>query len=61
MENNTENTEKKLEELTIIEIKALLYDQILILERTKNNINILQNELNKKNTEKDGTVGAVIE
>jgi len=50
MENNTENTEKKLEELTIIEIKALLYDQILILERTKNNINILQNELNKKNT-----------
>ena len=53
METNTENTEKKLEELTIIEIKSLLYDQILILERTKNNINILQNELNNKITEKE--------
>jgi len=53
--------DKKIEELTEVEIKALIYDQILILERTKNNINVLQNELNKKNTEKDGTVGAVIE
>jgi len=37
--------EKKIEELTEVEIKSLLYDQIIILERTKNNINVLQNEL----------------
>ena len=37
--------EKKIEELTEVEIKSLLYDQIIAIERTKNNINILQNEL----------------
>lgn len=37
--------EKKLEELTVTEIKALLYDQIVLMEQTKNNINILQKEL----------------
>jgi len=44
--------DKKLEELTVIEIKAMLFDQIIILERTKNNIQILQNrlvELEKQN------------
>jgi len=43
--------DKKIEELTEVEIKALIYDQILILERTKNNINVLQNELNKRTGE----------
>jgi len=40
--------QKKLEEMTITEIKALLYDQIVILEQTKNNIGILQQELGKR-------------
>jgi hypothetical protein len=43
--------DKKIEELTEVEIKALIYDQILILEKTKNNINVLQNELNKRTGE----------
>lgn len=40
--------EKKLEDMTVMEIKALLYDQIILLEQTKHNIQILQNELEKK-------------
>lgn len=40
--------EKKLEEMTVIEIKALLYDQIVLMEQYKNNINILQQELTKR-------------
>jgi hypothetical protein len=38
----------KLEDMDIKEIKAMLYDQIVILEQTKNNIQILQQELVKK-------------
>jgi len=45
--------EKKINELTEIEIKALLYDQIVILERTKNNIQILQNRLQELETQKN--------
>jgi hypothetical protein len=40
--------EMKLEEMTATEIKALLYDQIMILEQTKQNIQILQTELQKR-------------
>lgn len=36
---------KRLEEMNELEIKASLYDQILLLEQTKNNINILQRQL----------------
>jgi len=45
--------EKTINELTEIEIKALLYDQIVILERTKNNIQILQNRLQELETQKN--------
>ena len=40
--------EKKIDELTVVEIKALLYDQIVLMEQTKNNINILQKELSDR-------------
>ena len=46
--------EKKLEDMTVIEIKALLYDQIVVLEQTKTNINILQQELVKRQKEQKG-------
>ena len=47
--------EKKLEEINVVEIKALLYDQIVLLEQTKNNISILQNELVKRTKEQETT------
>jgi hypothetical protein len=42
----------KLEDMDVKDIKAILYDQIVILEQTKNNIQILQNELIKRVQEK---------
>lgn len=39
----------KIEELDIKELKALIYDQLVLLEQTKNNINVLQAELQKRN------------
>jgi hypothetical protein len=42
----------KLEDMDVKDIKAILYDQIVILEQTKNNIQILQNELIKRAQEK---------
>ena len=47
--------EKKLEEMSALEIKAMLYEQIVIMERTKNNINILQNRLQElENPKQEG-------
>lgn len=40
--------EKRIDELSIIELKALLYDQVVILEQTNNNIKILQKQLDQK-------------
>ena len=37
--------EKKIEELTEVEIKSLLYDQIIAIEIAKSYINVLQKEL----------------
>ena len=51
--------EKKLEELTIIEIKSLLYDQHMLQIQTNRNIDILTTELKKKQIvieKKDGEV-----
>ena len=50
MSEKTNGTD--INSLTVESIKAHLYDQIIILERTKNNIQILQNrlqELEKQN------------
>ena len=40
--------EKTLAEATETEIKALIYDQIIILEQAKTNISMLQQELDKR-------------
>ena len=49
MNEEIEN-EINLKEMTEVSIKAMLYDQIVILERTQNNIKILQTELNSRVT-----------
>ena len=40
--------EKTVEEMTVEELKALAYDQVVLLQQTQNNINILQAEIQKK-------------
>jgi len=55
---NEQNNGIDINSLTVIEIKAFLYDQVVILERTKNNIQILQNrlvELEKIKSEDDAS------
>ena len=47
--------EKKLEEMTVMEIEAFCYRQIVLLEQTKTNIQILQQELQKRNEVKKET------
>jgi hypothetical protein len=45
----TDNVQQKpIEEMTVAELKALCYDQIVLLQQTQNNINLLQAEINKK-------------
>jgi len=50
--------EKKLEEMTVIELKALAYDQVVKLEAAmepvnqfRDNIRVIQQEIQKKLTE----------
>ena len=40
--------QKKIEDMTVEEIKALCYDQLVLLQQTQNNINLLQAEINKR-------------
>ena len=40
--------QKTIEEMSIEELKAICYDQFLLLQQTQNNINILQAEITKK-------------
>jgi hypothetical protein len=40
--------QKTLEEMTVEELKALAYDQIVLLQQTQNNINLIQAEINKR-------------
>jgi len=40
--------EKQLQNLNVLELKALCYDQISLLEQTQNNLRILNQELNLK-------------
>lgn len=37
-----------LEEISIQELKALAFDQMVLLSQTQNNINVLQAEINKR-------------
>lgn len=43
-----EKLEKTLQELSVIELKALIYDEILNSNQTQRNIEILRTELAKK-------------
>ncbi len=45
--------EKKLEDMTTAEIKAMCYDQLMILQQTQTNIQILQQELAKRSDKKE--------
>jgi hypothetical protein len=38
--------------LTIEQLKALAYDQILLLQQTQNNLNLIQAEIKKREEEK---------
>ena len=40
--------QKTIEEMSVSELKALAYDQFILLQQTQNNINILQAEIQKK-------------
>ena len=39
---------KKLEDMTAIEIKALVYDQMALIEQSQQNIKLLNDELRKR-------------
>jgi hypothetical protein len=43
-----QNTQVDISKLTIEQLKALAYDEIIKLENAKNNLAILQNEINKR-------------
>ena len=45
--------QKTIEEMSVSELKALTYDQFILLQQTQNNINILQAEIAKKEGEKE--------
>jgi len=40
--------QKSIEEMSIGELKALAYDQVVLLQQTQNNINLLQAEIQKR-------------
>ena len=40
--------QKTIEELSVSELKALAYDQVVLLQQTQNNINIIQAEIAKR-------------
>jgi len=47
--NKEREKEMNLEEMTIEQLEALCYRQIVTLNLTQNNINIIQAELSKRN------------
>lgn len=50
MSENVETTQekpmKKLEDLTVVELKSILYDHFITLDKTQQTIKILQDRLN---------------
>ena len=40
--------DKKIEDMTTMELESICYRQILLLEQTKSNIQIIQQELQKR-------------
>ena len=41
-------TEIKLEEKTLTELKSMAFDELMILERVKHNLNLLHQEIAKR-------------
>jgi hypothetical protein len=39
---------KPIQQYTVAELKSLAYDQIILLQQTQNNINLLQAEIQKR-------------
>jgi phosphoribosyl-ATP pyrophosphohydrolase len=39
---------KTIDQMTVTELKALAFDQMVILQQTQNNINIIQAEITKR-------------
>ena len=45
-QNNPEQTD--ITQLSLVQLKALVYDQLFILEQTQNNLNVLRQEIAKR-------------
>ena len=41
----------ELKDMTVEQLKALAYDQLVLLQQTQNNINIIQQEIQKRGEE----------
>jgi hypothetical protein len=44
----TDSTQKKIEDYSTTELKALVYDSLAIIEQNKTNINFINEELKKR-------------
>jgi hypothetical protein len=40
--------DKKIEDMSVMELESICYRQLVLLEQTKNNIQIIQQELQKR-------------
>lgn len=49
------NMEKKLSDLTVVELKSLAYDEVAKLENAQQNLRILNQEINKRFQEQQQT------
>jgi hypothetical protein len=53
--------EKTLEELSLIELKALAYDQLAVLERSQQNLRVINAEIAKRSQEQKSVVKEVVD
>jgi hypothetical protein len=44
----TDSTQRKIEDYSTTELKALVYDSLAIIEQNKTNINVINEELKKR-------------
>ena len=49
---------KPIGQMTVDELKVLAYDQLKIFEQTRNNLQILETEINKRKESTNGTTPA---
>jgi hypothetical protein len=53
--------QKKVEDMSEVEIKAILYDQLTILNQSKRNIQILESELEKRSKKDKPETAEIVE